>query len=205
MACRRVATSSLTLLLARRILSRFGNNVLKTKQHLQPSQAFCTAGFPNFEFLRVCTQPLKYHNLIQVRWRKRKATPKDEIVDDLESDDEDQSESHQGQDNKVNKAVVASLRADLVVKTCFNLARNKVEVLFYEGKLRVNDEKLKKKSEMLKIGDIIDLEQGPSPGNPEKFNLISRVELVGAHEKDQERLILHYVKHSKLIVPKDGN
>ncbi|XP_065333733.1 mitochondrial transcription rescue factor 1 [Cloeon dipterum] len=204
MASRKVATSSLNLLLARRNLSRFGINVLKTNQLLQPSQAVCTAGFTNFEFLRVCTQPLKCHSLIQVRWRKRKATPKDEIVDDLESDDEDQSESHQGQD-KVNKAVVASLRADLVVKTCFNLARNKVEVLFYEGKLRVNDEKLKKKSEMLKIGDIIDLEQGPSPGNPEKFNLISRVELVGAHEKDQERLNLHYVKHSKLIVPKDEN
>ncbi|KAM5165684.1 mitochondrial transcription rescue factor 1 [Mantella aurantiaca] len=56
----------------------------------------------------------------------------------------------------VEKAV-QSFRFDVIFTAGLDLARNKVEDAFYSGKLRLNGEKLWKKSRAVKVGDILDL------------------------------------------------
>ncbi|XP_023971294.1 mitochondrial transcription rescue factor 1 isoform X3 [Physeter macrocephalus] len=53
--------------------------------------------------------------------------------------------------------VVQSLRYDVILKTGLDIGRNKVEDAFYKGELRLNGEKLWKKSRTVKVGDTLDL------------------------------------------------
>ncbi|XP_067629434.1 mitochondrial transcription rescue factor 1 isoform X1 [Eurosta solidaginis] len=77
-------------------------------------------------------------------------------------------------DSKVVKANVHSLRADLLIKAGLGMARNKVETIFYESKVRVNGKKLNKKSVQLNVGDEIDVIRGFSHSNPSHL-VVSRV------------------------------
>jgi len=54
----------------------------------------------------------------------------------------------------------------------------------------------------VKIGDVIDVITGPSKENPDNFVYVSRIEILGAQEKDATRLTLHFNKHVKLLVQK---
>ncbi|XP_068157187.1 mitochondrial transcription rescue factor 1 [Drosophila tropicalis] len=65
--------------------------------------------------------------------------------EDLDSDDEANDEFRDERDSKVVKANVNSLRADLLLKSGLGMARNKVELHFYESKIRVNGKKLQKR------------------------------------------------------------
>ncbi|XP_067883165.1 mitochondrial transcription rescue factor 1 [Heterodontus francisci] len=85
----------------------------------------------------------------------------DEEEDDAEkSDYEDESEVEE--DDAQPKAykdldkVVPSFRFDLIMKAGLDMARNKVEDSFYGNKLRLNGEKLLKKSKVVKEGDVLD-------------------------------------------------
>ncbi|XP_007939025.1 mitochondrial transcription rescue factor 1 [Orycteropus afer afer] len=60
-------------------------------------------------------------------------------------------------DYKDLEKVVQSLRYDAVLKTGLDVGRNKVEDAFYKGELRLNGEKLWKKSRTVKVGDTLDL------------------------------------------------
>nr|XP_033713621.1 mitochondrial transcription rescue factor 1-like [Tursiops truncatus] len=53
--------------------------------------------------------------------------------------------------------VVQSFRYDVTLKTGLDIGRNKVEDAFYKGELRLNGEKLRKKSRTVKVGDTLDL------------------------------------------------
>jgi ribosomal 50S subunit-recycling heat shock protein len=53
--------------------------------------------------------------------------------------------------------VVQSFRYDVVLKTGLDIGRNKIEDAFYKGELRLNGEKLWKKSRTVKVGDTLDL------------------------------------------------
>jgi hypothetical protein len=52
------------------------------------------------------------------------------------------------------------------------------------------------------IGDVLDIVIGPSPDNPENFIYVTRIDILGAEEKDATKLILHYSKQNKVLVPK---
>ncbi|XP_072313252.1 mitochondrial transcription rescue factor 1 [Eucyclogobius newberryi] len=52
---------------------------------------------------------------------------------------------------------VQSLRFDVVMKAGLDMARNKIEDAFYSSKLRLNGQKLIKKSKTVKVGDTLDL------------------------------------------------
>ncbi|XP_063243690.1 mitochondrial transcription rescue factor 1 isoform X1 [Bacillus rossius redtenbacheri] len=84
------------------------------------------------------------------REKRSRKTGKQEVESD--SDDEEApegSESVDEGDDKISKVIsttLSSLRVDLVVKAGLGIARNKVEALFYESSIRVNGEKLLKKS-----------------------------------------------------------
>lgn len=83
---------------------------------------------------------------------------------------------------KIMQATVPSLRADLLLKAGLGLARNKVETLFYDSKLRINGQKLLKKSGVVHEGDEIDVVKGPAGENADLLS-VARVEIVSISEK----------------------
>ncbi|CAA9993676.1 unnamed protein product [Nesidiocoris tenuis] len=79
---------------------------------------------------------------------------------------------------------MTSLRADLVLKIGLGIARNKIETLFYESKIRVNGGKITKKSHRVGIGDEVDIIKGKSPVNP-NLMVVSRVVVLSAKEHEE--------------------
>uniref|UniRef100_A0A8D8C0N2 Uncharacterized protein C6orf203 n=1 Tax=Culex pipiens TaxID=7175 RepID=A0A8D8C0N2_CULPI len=125
--------------------------------------------------------------------------------------DEDEDDDDDGKDQldefdelltdknaKLVKTSVGSLRADLIVKAGLGIARNKVETLFYESKIRVNGKKLLKKSAQLDVGDEVDVVKGPSPTNPDHL-IVSRVEILAANPKS-ESIGVSLRRHKSLII-----
>uniref|UniRef100_UPI00398EAD87 mitochondrial transcription rescue factor 1 n=1 Tax=Pristiophorus japonicus TaxID=55135 RepID=UPI00398EAD87 len=86
--------------------------------------------------------------------------PDEEEDDPEKSDDEDEAEEEeddiQPKSYKDLEKVVSSFRFDLIMKAGLDMARNKVEDSFYGNKLRLNGEKLLKKSKVVKEGDVLD-------------------------------------------------
>ncbi|XP_069961600.1 mitochondrial transcription rescue factor 1 [Bactrocera oleae] len=104
--------------------------------------------------------------------------------DDKDSDDERTTEFKDERDSKVLKASVNSLRADLLLKAGLGMARNKVETIFYESKVRVNGKKISKKSVQLDVGDEIDVVRGFSQANSTHL-VVSRVVVLDVNERDE--------------------
>ncbi|KAI5611740.1 hypothetical protein C0J50_1381 [Silurus asotus] len=72
-------------------------------------------------------------------------------------EDELQEDPSLPKDYKDQEKTVHSLRFDLVMKTGLDVARHKIEDAFYDHKLRLNGQKLVKKSKTVKVGDTLDL------------------------------------------------
>ncbi|GCC30480.1 hypothetical protein chiPu_0008931, partial [Chiloscyllium punctatum] len=110
--------------------------------------------------------------LVGVRYKSSKSSKKgkrrmlqeesDEEEDDPEkSDYEDEVEEEKDDDTQPKaykdlEKVVSSFRFDLIMKAGLDIARNKVEDSFYSNNLRLNGEKLLKKSKVVKEGDVLD-------------------------------------------------
>ncbi|KAM7361508.1 uncharacterized protein ACRADG_012396 [Cochliomyia hominivorax] len=112
---------------------------------------------------------------------KRKSGGQDEETDDEE---EENVEFKDERDSKVIKSKVNSLRADLLLKAGLGIARNKIENIFYESRIRVNGKKLSKKSVQLNEGDEIDVIRGFSQQNPSHL-IVSRVVILSASEREE--------------------
>ncbi|XP_041043171.1 mitochondrial transcription rescue factor 1 isoform X1 [Carcharodon carcharias] len=86
--------------------------------------------------------------------------PDEEEDDPEKSDYEDESEEEEDDSQpktyKDFEKVVPSFRFDFIMKAGLDMARNKVEDSFYSNKLRLNGEKLLKKSKVVKEGDVLD-------------------------------------------------
>lgn len=85
---------------------------------------------------------------------------------------------------KLMNVHVNSLRTDALVKAGLGIARNKIETLFYESKIRVNGQKIFKKSAQVNVGDEIDVIKGTNPNNP-NFLTVARVEILSATNKGE--------------------
>ncbi|GAB0097661.1 Mitochondrial transcription rescue factor 1 [Sergentomyia squamirostris] len=135
---------------------------------------------------------LNYTIPVRCKYGGKSKNPTDR---DEESDsDADLNDELKEKGTNLIKCSVTSMRADLIIKTGLGLARNKVEVKFYEGRIRVNGRKISKKSHHVNIGDEIDVVKGFSPTNPDHLN-ISRVEIVSATPKEESiSLILRRFK-----------
>ncbi|XP_053945125.1 mitochondrial transcription rescue factor 1 [Anastrepha ludens] len=128
----------------------------------------------------------------------QKYNKKSRYGDESDSDDESVAEFKDERDSKVLKASVNSLRADLLLKTGLGLARNKVETLFYESKVRVNGKKLSKKSVKLEVGDEIDVVRGFSQANPAHL-IVSRVIVLDVSERE-ESLSVQIRRYKSLLI-----
>ncbi|ROT67964.1 hypothetical protein C7M84_013945, partial [Penaeus vannamei] len=120
---------------------------------------------------------------------------------DEESDGEGELESAADfRDVRVN---VSSLRLDAVLKAGFNMSRNKVESAFYDSKIRVNGQKVMKKSKQLQEEDEVDIIKAVSSKNP-AFLDISRVVVlsIGSYNEDTDKVQVRLRKYPHLLVEK---
>uniref|UniRef100_A0A8C6CKW3 Mitochondrial transcription rescue factor 1 C-terminal domain-containing protein n=1 Tax=Monodon monoceros TaxID=40151 RepID=A0A8C6CKW3_MONMO len=75
-----------------------------------------------------------------------------------EGDSDEESEHHEmSEQEEEPEDDPSSFRYDVTLKTGLDIGRNKVEDAFYKGELRLNGEKLWKKSRTVKMGDTLDL------------------------------------------------
>ncbi|XP_011560292.3 mitochondrial transcription rescue factor 1 [Plutella xylostella] len=108
-----------------------------------------------------------------------------------DSDDEDDfqdDDASLSRDSKVVKFNATSMRTDAILKLALGVARNKIETVFYESKIRVNGKKIMKKSHGIKQGDEIDVIKSVSAKNPDHLN-VSRVEIINVTAKEESILI----------------
>lgn len=105
----------------------------------------------------------------QLRFKSNKkkgaarAAQEEESEDEEEKDPEDSDyEDEVDEDPNVPKdykdleKYVQTFRYDVIMKAGLDLARNKIEDAFYDNKLRLNGQKLIKKSKTVKVGDRLD-------------------------------------------------
>uniref|UniRef100_A0A6J0UV73 Mitochondrial transcription rescue factor 1 n=1 Tax=Pogona vitticeps TaxID=103695 RepID=A0A6J0UV73_9SAUR len=125
----------------------------------------------------------------------------DEKEEGNSSEDEFEDDSAVVKDYKDLEKVVPSFRFDLIMKTGLDIARHKVEDAFYNGTLRLNGEKLWKKSRAVKVGDTLDLIIGEDKET--ETAVVMRIVLKKASEKnenDKYKVVLRRWKNLK--VPK---
>ncbi|CAG9760910.1 unnamed protein product [Ceutorhynchus assimilis] len=128
--------------------------------------------------LPVCSILLKVPNYNIQSIQPKSKTPKknQEVISDTDSYEEDAYEI-QDKNTKLMNLNVTSLRVDAVLKSALGVARNKIETLFYESKIRVNGKKIAKKGGTVYPGDEIDVIKGPDLKNP-NFIIVARVEIL---------------------------
>lgn len=79
-------------------------------------------------------------------------------TDDSDYEDEvEEEDPNLPKDYKDLEKFVQSSRYDVILKSGLDMARNKIEDAFYNNKLRLNGQKLIKKSKSVKVGDTLDL------------------------------------------------
>ncbi|KAK0132554.1 hypothetical protein N1851_032575 [Merluccius polli] len=104
-----------------------------------------------------------HHHQLRFKSSKKKGLARvvqeEEEERESESDYEDEVEEdpHLPKDYKDLEKFVQSYRYDVVLKSGLDMARNKIEDAFYNNKLRLNGQKLIKKSKSVKVGDTLDL------------------------------------------------
>lgn len=144
----------------------------------------------NFTFIPTCGQLelCKECNYNLLFYRSKSKNKKSNKRIDSGSEDEEEEnwdEEIIDKNTKVLNVKVNSLRTDILLKMGLGMARNKVETLFYESKIRVNGKKIPKKSEVVNAGDEIDIVKGVNSTNP-KLLVVARVEVLSVEEKEEK-------------------
>ncbi|RZB39938.1 hypothetical protein BDFB_007940 [Asbolus verrucosus] len=125
------------------------------------------------------------HNLQICRFKSKKSKKQTSQPAVSESESEEESawdDLVTDKHSKVMQIPVKSMRIDGILKSSLGIARNKIETLFYESKIRVNGQKLLKKSELAQEGDEIDIVKGVDVNNS-NFLTVARVEILAVSEK----------------------
>ncbi|KFP75055.1 Uncharacterized protein C6orf203, partial [Apaloderma vittatum] len=122
----------------------------------------------SFSPVKLCALRLspEYVSVLSLRNKSNKSSKRsrqtvqeeeDEVEEESDLEDEFEDDPNVVKDYKDLEKVVQSLRYDVIMKAGLDLARNKVEDAFYNNELRLNGEKLWKKSRTVKAGDTLDL------------------------------------------------
>ncbi|KAK6171219.1 hypothetical protein SNE40_019454 [Patella caerulea] len=143
---------------------------------------------------------------IQKRFKKRhrnqnKVEVEDEKGSDSdsdESDSEDELDIEDDTDAPLNYKQVTvhlqSLRADAVVSSGLDVSRNRVDEIFLLSSLRLNNEKLLKKSKRMKAGDFVDVITEKSDGKV-KVKRVKVLKIMSEKsQKDKSKVILRVWK-----------
>uniref|UniRef100_A0A9L0JHM6 Mitochondrial transcription rescue factor 1 n=2 Tax=Equus asinus TaxID=9793 RepID=A0A9L0JHM6_EQUAS len=134
----------------------------------------------------------------------------DEEVSDEESEQQEISEQEEEleddpsvvKDYKDLEKVVQSFRYDVILKSGLDVGRNKVEDAFYKGELRLNGEKLWKKSRTVKVGDTLDLLVGEDKEGETETVMRILLKKVFEEKTESEKYRVVLRRWKKLKLPK---
>ncbi|KAK2499904.1 hypothetical protein MC885_008765 [Smutsia gigantea] len=133
----------------------------------------------------------------------------DEEDSDEDSDRGEMSEQEELQegpgaarDYKDLEKVVPSFRYDVILKTGLDVGRNQVEDAFYKGELRLNGEKLWKKSRTVKVGDTLDLLIGEDEEAETETVMRILLKRVSEEKTESEKYRVVLRRWKKLKLPK---
>nr|KAF6461524.1 hypothetical protein HJG59_001917 [Molossus molossus] len=133
----------------------------------------------------------------------------DEEDSDEERDSNEVSEQEELEDDpsvakdyKDLEKVVQSFRYDVILKTGLDVGRNKVEDAFYKGELRLNGEKLWKKSRTVKVGDTLDLLIGEDKETETEIVMRILLKKVFEEKTESEKYRVVLRRWKKLKLPK---
>lgn len=127
-------------------------------------------------------------NLQSIRSKTKKSKIPQQEVTETESEGKSNDETFeniQDKHSKVTTISVPGLRVDSVLKNALGISRNKVDLMFYENKIRINGEKLTKKSVLVNEGDDVDLVKSICPVNPDNI-IVARVEILSSRQEDDK-------------------
>ncbi|XP_040284764.1 mitochondrial transcription rescue factor 1 [Bufo bufo] len=143
---------------------------------------------------------------------KNKSSQEDDDEDEEEADQEDSDyDDEPAEDPSIPKdykdleKAVQSFRFDVILTAGLDMSRNKIEEAFYDGKLRLNGEKLWKKSRAVKVGDTLDLivEENREAGTITVMRTILNDVLKDKTSTEKFKVLLRRWK--KLTVPKTSD
>ncbi|KAH0946188.1 hypothetical protein HN011_008341 [Eciton burchellii] len=97
------------------------------------------------------------HVIKRFKSHKKRTVDNKDNIDESESDDESDDEIEAPIGSKVLTVKSSSIRIDNICKIGFGMSRNKVEEAFYKSKIRINGQKVLKKSKEVQEGDEIDM------------------------------------------------
>lgn len=133
---------------------------------------------------------------------QKAADDEDSDEDPERSEQEEELEEEPGvvKDYKDLEKVVQSFRYDVILKSGLDVGRNKIEDAFYKGELRLNGEKLWKKSRTVKVGDTLDLIVGESKetGTEVAMRILLKAVYEEKTESNKYRVVLRRWKSLKL-------
>ncbi|KAL6040647.1 hypothetical protein STEG23_002119 [Scotinomys teguina] len=160
----------------------------------------------------ICPFSERLKSNISSKKSTKKTLQKDADEEDSDDDDETYHPERREQEEELEddpgvvkdykdlEKVVQSFRYDVVLKTGLDIGRNKVEDAFYKGDLRLNGEKLWKKSRTVKVGDTLDLFIGENKETGAE--MVMRVLLKSVYEEktenDKHRVLLRRWKNLQL-------
>lgn len=135
--------------------------------------------YPNIKTDSLCATITP--NNRQIRYKSKKGTkvPKQQVTEsESESwSNDDPLDNSLSKHTKVMQIRVSSLRVDAILKSSLGISRNKIDVMFYENRIRINGEKIPKKNSPVGEGDEIDLIKNISTANPDNL-IVARVEVL---------------------------
>ncbi|XP_019870618.2 mitochondrial transcription rescue factor 1 [Aethina tumida] len=133
-----------------------------------------------------------------IRFKSKGQRKQQSSESETEPEEKDYLDDITDKHTKTLKVNVNSLRLDAIIKSGLGISRNKIETIFYESKIRLNGQKVLKKSVTVKEGDEIDVIKGLSVNNP-NFLTVARVEVLFAAEKD-ENISLKIRRNKSLLI-----
>ncbi|KAG5897642.1 hypothetical protein JTB14_013783 [Gonioctena quinquepunctata] len=127
-----------------------------------------------------------YLQILRFRSKSEKSRIPKRVSSETESEEEtnDIFDDLPDKHTKTLKIKVLSMRMDAILKAGLGLSRNKIETIFYESKVRLNGDKVPKKSVSIREGDEVDVIKGVSVTNPE-FLAVSRLEVLSAEAQEE--------------------
>ncbi|XP_077636085.1 mitochondrial transcription rescue factor 1 isoform X1 [Crocuta crocuta] len=136
----------------------------------------------------------------------QKATAEEDSDEESQGEMSEQEEPDDdpgvARDYKDLEKVVQSFRYDVILKTGLDVGRNKVEDAFYKGELRLNGEKLWKKSRTVKVGDTLDLLIGEDKEAETETVMRVLLKKVLAEKTESEKYRVVLRRWKKLKLPK---
>uniref|UniRef100_A0A023G4F2 Putative conserved secreted protein n=1 Tax=Amblyomma triste TaxID=251400 RepID=A0A023G4F2_AMBTT len=118
--------------------------------------------------------------------KSRKGAAKDEVEEEEDEDEDEEEEGTEYGDNE-RTAFVSSLRIDSIMKAGVNMPKMKVLECIYNGSIRLNGQKVVKKSAQVSVGDDVDYVLGFTANNPNLME-VNRVTLLSTdHDRVTDR------------------